>query len=374
MAGISNEVNLIYSTSRLSSSASGQERIKALLAHPLDWDYLITLADRHKVTPLLYFNLKDLDAEKRIPPWTMTKIEQRFFSNCARNIVVEQEIASILQETGRSGIEVIALKGFALMEEIYRNPGLRIMCDVDILVKKEQLFATADILLAHGFQCDQGPLSGLSLAQYENELSFSKAIPGKEVLNIDLHWMLIPERPYALWLPYLWDRSTTFKLQGQEVRCLSKEDTLLSLALHLRRHLRNLTLGAIVDIAELLNQQANPLDWGYLKSSAKRNHSAASVYLALYLAKSLLGATVLDNALNEFRPDPLKRTLLARLINKNNFFVLTRKKATFLRLLLFENLFDFLVYLWRVSLFKRSFLDPIRKIPTVLGKEKDGQI
>ena len=150
-----------------------------------------------------------------------------------------------------------------------------------------------------------------------------------------MHGALSYSRPNKLSIPRLWERAYKKNNDGQEMLCLSPEDTFLSLVLHLRRHLRCLTLKFIVDIAELLNAYDDRLDWPYIIKMAKDNHILTATYFSLYLAGELITMKICPESLDKFRPNPIKRGFLHLIVNKDSFFTLRKWRGVFLRFLLF---------------------------------------
>jgi hypothetical protein len=180
-------------------------------------------------------------------------------------------------------------------------------------------------------------------------------LSSNQSIAIEIHKALAPPRPYEINLPCLWERTRERELNNQNVSYLSLEDTFLSLVLHLRRHTRprRLALKFAVDIAELLNTNGENFDWSYIKESARNNHIITTVYLSLYLAKEILDSNISPEILNEFRPNIIKNIFIRLTINRHNFFHLQNWQGVFLRLLLFDNPMDFLLYLWRISFLER---------------------
>ena len=77
-------------------------------------------------------------------------------------------------------------------------------------------------------------------------------------------------------------------LHGSEVRCLAPEDLLLALAVHGTKHLWE-RLAWVCDVAALLNSRAAP-DWDFVLRRARESRVERMLYLALRLARGLLGA------------------------------------------------------------------------------------
>jgi len=373
---IASEYRLIFLCARLKINEPAKNEIRNLLNDPLDWDKIIEISSRQEILPFLYYNLNRLNLQNFIPQEMFTIMKNYHYSNLVRNSLLEKEALLILESAGSEGITVIPFKGFSLIQTLYQaHPQLRIMADIDILVKEAEFQKTRKspaAITLDDFRSGTGKYFILSCTvknillrrgYIENtdtaedkihfETVFSKTLSTNLSSIIEIHTALSPARPHRIKLPQLWERTQEKTVNGQKLLLLSAEDTFLSLALHLRRHLRRLTLKFIVDISELLSANAEKLDWNYIKKSAKNNHIITTVYLSLYASKELLGMAVCAKTLNEFRPNIIKSFLISLVINKHNFFTLKKWQASFLRFLLFDRLLDFGLYLWRVSFLER---------------------
>jgi len=337
------EHKLIFACACLEMSDSAQNEIRKFLAVPLNWNEIIDISNRHQILPFLYFNLNKLNFGTIIPRDIFMIMQNCYFSNILKNSLIEEEISFILQLSNRENINVIPFRGFSLIQTLYHNLGLRIMVDVDILAKNKDSERINNILTQ---------LKYLGYAE-ENITVFTKIISPNLNLVIEVHYALAPCRPYKINLPSLWERTQQITFNKLSLTCLSEEDTFLSLALHLRRHTRRITLKMVIDIAELLNANMSKLDWLYIIKSAKDNRIISTVYFSLYIIKELFDATVPSKIFNEFRPNIIKITLIHFCINKSNFFLLKKWQGAFLRLLLCDKPIDFLLYLWRVSFLER---------------------
>jgi len=70
----------------------------------------------------------------------------------ARNILLLNHASLILLRLRAENIPVIALKGLFLLENTYKDVGARSMSDLDILVHREDLNRTVEILQGLGYQ------------------------------------------------------------------------------------------------------------------------------------------------------------------------------------------------------------------------------
>ncbi len=121
----------------------------------------------------------------------------------------EAHLKRLLSRLRAQGIEVIPLKGAALLETLYPELGLREMADIDLLVREADFITTAEILLAQGlkpkWEADSGDLFAFhQLPQqfWPGELSF---YDGKG-LHIDVHRDLVTSHWFKIAFPVDVDR------------------------------------------------------------------------------------------------------------------------------------------------------------------------
>ena len=347
------EIEIILLCVNLEISIPTEKKIKNLLSHPLDWNEIINTSNRHQVLPFLYYNLNKLNLLNLIPKNIIGLMKNCYYLNLERNLIIEKEIHSFLEAASRQEVNVIPLRGFSLIQTLYPNPALRIMVDVDILAKSKDFEKVRNILIQLNYKENLEATIEHPATEPDSIIVFTKMLSPKLSLPIELHHSLAPARPYAINLPYLWEKTQQITFNKLSLTCLSEEDTFLSLALHLRRHTRRITLKMVIDIAELLNANMSKLDWLYIIKLAKDNRIISTVYFSLYIIKELFDATVPSKIFNEFRPNIIKIALIHFCINKSNFFLLKKWQGAFLRLLLCDKPIDFLLYLWRVSFLER---------------------
>jgi hypothetical protein len=354
-----NEYRLIYLCTRLKINDPIQQEIRKLMAGPFNWGKTIKISLGQEVLPFLYYNLNRLNLQEFIPKNTFRVMENYYYANLKKNLLLEKELSLIGQLTKDKSAGIIPFKGFALIQTLYPDPGLRMMTDVDILVKESEYQTIAGILAQLGYQQDLAKGKCEQHPEHRSEVAFSKRVSSNLLFIIELHCSIVPARPYKINLPRLWERAQEAAAGNQALLYPSQEDTFMSLALHLRRHTRRLTLKFIIDIAELLNFGQKKFDWSYIKGSARDNRIITTIYLALYLAKELLETDIPFEINRKFRPNPAKIALIRLVINKDNFFTLNKLRGGVLRLLLFDKPIDIVFYLWKVY-FLEIFLGKLR--------------
>jgi len=262
------------------------------------------------------------------------------------NILKQREFSIVNNAFKSAHIPMAPIKGIALLYELQEYAQTRPMCDIDILVKKEDIDKSKNILLKLGYKIHDGKFSeNYYLNDYHHLPFYGKYI-------IELHWYLSPPRPNNIVLPELWKKTRLIRYKEEEITLLSPEDTLLSLALHLRRFNDPFSLKYIQDICKILEKHRDGLDWKYILKYCRLNRLNSLLYYALISVKINTGYPVLNNILNMFYPGALRASLLKFFINSLAIFHLRggkdkkiRKYAyIFLRFLLHDHAWDFIKF------------------------------
>jgi len=306
------EILLICATA--SVSPERKKRLSQILAGTVDWRYLLDLARFHGVAPLIASNFTANGFASTVPQPCLEKLNQIYNSTLYRNIVLTDELSRVLAVFQQHGIEAIVLKGTVLAEQLYGNPALRTVVDLDIMVRPEELSSASSLLVEMGYEQLVPPQiwdHPFHKAPYRKQ--------GKFPVFIELHWNLEDERLVAIPQPDIWNRAQLLKLAGGDIMVLSPEDTLLYLSNNFSKQ-SSRKLRTLCDIAELIKKYDGVLDWDYIVKSAKSWNLEAALYYSLRWAHDLLGAPVAESSVRALEPSAWRRCSLGLLMNRE-FFV-----------------------------------------------------
>lgn len=222
------------------------------LAATADPKALATAAERHGLAPILYVFSKARARE--LDPDLAQALSKAYIHNRARAVILLSEAARICTAFEQQDIPCIPLKGAALAEDLYGDPAMRPMTDVDILVPKSALSAAREIMLGFGYEEETGDLREGFQEEFRSELSFFREKPLRA--RIEIHWGLLNFGGQEEWTKEAFDRS----IVTPRGRRLTDEDTLLYLAAHSAYHHQNDRLLWEFDVALLLQSKGAVLD------------------------------------------------------------------------------------------------------------------
>ncbi|HET9208749.1 MAG TPA: nucleotidyltransferase family protein [Thermoanaerobaculia bacterium] len=157
------------------------------------------------------------------------EMRRNVFAVAVDNLRRDEELREGLARLDTAGVPFILLKGSGLRAE---RPGLagRFQCDVDVLLRREDLERAEEILAGLGFAVDESYLDRASMLREHFHLGYQR-----QGATVELHWDIDVESP-AGFTERLWERSRRIELDGVSFRVLAPEHQLLVACLHLSRH------------------------------------------------------------------------------------------------------------------------------------------
>ncbi len=298
--------------------ASGNEEKKRDLKNTLEdsvhWDAF----SERKISLSAYYHLKKLSLDKHIPTAISRKLENRFLSNTAFNILHLENLAQLAQKLKDKKIPVIILKGAALCETVYPHVGMRLFCDLDILIQRKHIQEAKGLLEQLGY--------ALSFTHARHHFMAFQTSPHS--LPLEVHWNLVndasPFQKYAfkLSMDRIWQDARPFSFRGVEALGLSPEHRLIYLSIHMLKEGYSQQKW-LLDIYYLLKSLRGQIDWPKLLVECREFHARRPVYYALSALDELFQITerkewllnrkVLDQ-LKPRRISSLERSILNRLM------------------------------------------------------------
>jgi hypothetical protein len=159
-------------------------------------------------------------------------------------------------------IPLLALKGAYLGTFVYRNPALRPMNDLDMLVQEKHFEQARHLLDGLGFGISAEPLEG----EYRIlQPALAHVRLGTFPCAVDLHRAILCMDYYRLPSALVWQEAVKSELYGQPVYLLSNELNFIHLGMHTLTHLD--LIRDWLDLALFLRH--NVIDWDKLALLAR---------------------------------------------------------------------------------------------------------
>jgi 2-polyprenyl-3-methyl-5-hydroxy-6-metoxy-1,4-benzoquinol methylase len=295
-------------------SFENDNRIKALFDAGVNWSEMLACAIQHKLVPVLYERVRDLNArwlsqDQRV---TLTELAR----NTARsNLAFMNEMLGLYGRFEAAQIPAIPFKGPALAWLAYPNFAHRSCADLDFVVPQRYIPESVSVLQAQGYIPQFSPI--------EAQAGQDGPAPGQYAFSPTGHRSFVEvhtERTLRYFsrpidLQELNSRVLTLEIGGKNVRTFSVEDLLVMLCVHGAKHFWE-RLAWIVDIAQLIT--ACEVDWPLLLEIAAKRQSTRVLLLGLYLAHEVIGASLPQSVLDRALDDSHVKYLSSKIVEQYN--------------------------------------------------------
>jgi hypothetical protein len=280
------EINLCCGQALIDPGA--KEKIRTLVRQGLNWPDVFAIAERHRLSPVLYEGIAGA-AQDLISPEQSNELRKAAAPSTAAGMALVRELLRLHQAFQAEQIPVIPYKGPLLAWVAYGSFIRREYQDLDFAVEQKYIPEIAGLLKNEGYR----PQFDAREAHAGEE----RAAPGQyaflshpQEILVEIH----TERTLRYFpVPIDWQdlnsRLATVEIGGQTLRTFSTEDTLVMLCVHGAKHFWE-RLGWALDVAMLA--AGLEVDWPLVARIAARMETTRVVHLGLFLAHDLFGATL----------------------------------------------------------------------------------
>jgi hypothetical protein len=283
------EHEVLLCCARVDLGAAERQRLHEALPQVSSWDHLSHLAHYHDLTPLVYRHLGG-EFHTFCPPDVL--VDWR--NACRKNLVdahrLTAELLSITRLFQNEQLPFLAFKGPVAAALWYGDVGLRVFCDLDLLIHTDDFSRAKMLLSGRGFHPHRivPPSRQLCQLRTRGELIFERA---ERPSQVDLHSQLIPPGYSFSFDPLTpWEGTEQAPLGGQLVPTLKPEIGLIFLCLHGAKHGWS-SLKWLVDLAQAIRCRPS-LDWDCVLRWARQPGRSRILGLGLRLARELLSAPI----------------------------------------------------------------------------------
>ncbi len=276
--------------------------LRLIVQRPLDWKVAAEKAETHGLLPLLFRQIEE-NCPDAVPPDEFDRLRTRFNENGLRMLLLSCELIRLLQLLDVQGISAVSYKGPALASYLYGDISMRRSDDLDILIRKGDIWRASDVFESQGYR-RHPPVRREQMPAYSRSECDMSFVHSKSGRRVELHWAFVP--PYhglGTVAEQVWDRLETMDLLGRMIPALSLEDHLHVLCIHGSKH-RWSRLEWVCGIAALMSR-ARPVNWERVLEQARLWGSERGLLLGLLLAHQLLGADLPAPAQARIRSTPV---------------------------------------------------------------------
>ncbi|PGB76809.1 Renal dipeptidase [Bacillus wiedmannii] len=278
---MSKELKLLFAILKLQDDETVQTYSNEWFSD-IDWEVFLEQAVHHRVYPVIYQKLKQVD-EELIPSHIVQTLNRKYKKNTFQMLYLSAEMERINKLCNENEIRMIFLKGPVLSQDLYGDISLRTSCDLDVLIPMQNLEKVEMLLLEQGYVKDDYIQTILNDWKWRHHhITFFHPI---KRIKVEIHWRLNPGPGKEPGFEELWGRKRKSTLTSNSVYMLGKEDLFLFLVSHGARHGWS-RLRWLVDIKKIVDQELN---WSEIHKLMRKYQMLHLGGQALILAAQLLG-------------------------------------------------------------------------------------
>jgi hypothetical protein len=220
--------------------------------------------EAYSISSQIYHLLKENGDLEKTPLFFQVRLKEKYDEALFQNFFIKNQLNKLLGACEDKRIEVIPLKGVYFAEEYFGHLGARGTTDIDILVNKESVENTVEIVKSLGFN---------QVEEWIPEhfhCSFSKEIPGSRIpLVVEIHWDIVKESTARFNIEEFWNEASAID-NHHYIKRLSDQHTFYLMCLHGWRH--NLDSPKyFIDILQLIFTLRDRLNYEELLGWAKKH-------------------------------------------------------------------------------------------------------
>src|ERR1700728_4770854 len=283
------EKQLLACCARTKLTPAVANTIRAILAPPLDWDYVLWEAEENSTTPLLDRHLSAV-APGAAPAAVQEQLKKTCRANTVRCLYLTAELINILRLFQGQNIPAIPYKGPVLAAQAYGDIALREFEDLDIILRQSDVPKAHEIVVSLGYKpkfdwiLSPGAAASLVPGEYNYRDEPRRAMVA---LHTELTLRHFPVKPD---LGAFIRNLAPVRLSDREIPTFTAEDLLPMLCIHGAKDFWE-RLSWIADVSELL--QSHPsLDWDRVLRFAQPLHATRLLNLGLALAERVLAVAL----------------------------------------------------------------------------------
>ncbi len=286
---------------------------RQLAQSDLDWDYIFSLLEVHRLRPLFFKGISLPDAPA-VSSYVTDVLRYLTMTNFVTNGRLLKETAKLLDTFSEQGIRALVLKGIPLTYQLYNGLTLREIADIDLLLTPADAVKAKDYLLTQGFYLYYDDVDESQPGFFEREYHFA-LVRDKPSLRVELHWSLARSEFSRLRDPaLLWAKATTLCIDTLEFAVPNAQHTLIFLCMHGFKHNWR-RLAWIYDLVRFL-EIFPETDWAALLEQADHLYGKRIVLQAFYLAQEIFAAPLPPVITRELEAQPQIQQLSQQLISE----------------------------------------------------------
>lgn len=271
-----------------------------------EWTDPLRVINAHLLGPAVYAALLHGETLADLPVEVRRYLGYLYRENARRNAALRRQALEMLGALEARGVDTMLLKGCAaLLGKLHCGSGVRMLRDIDLLVKQEDIPQTLDTLNALGYRIDQRFPAGHHAHAELRRLHDPAAL--------DLHTELVDPK-HVLGAKEVWARAERHTHDGVTWFAPCPTDFVFHNILHAQVHFLGdfyrgvLDLHQVYDLAIAMRRHGAAIDWELIETRLQAHHLHRPLHTYLLAARFFFGVPWPLSA----RPDTVSRMFLAQ--------------------------------------------------------------
>jgi hypothetical protein len=279
----------------------------------IDWQELFQAIANEGLLLVAYRYLKQHPDIPALSPTFRQAVRQASLRSLSQMMFFRQRVKKLLAFLGESELDFLVVKGPAVAHTIYPEPGLRLYGDLDLVVRESDWAMAHQLLSRAGFRQMQTTPDHPEISEHPPRFAARMVIYEQvyihptDRMTVEVHYDDILNAGLASKdVEGFWQRAVIAELEGVPVKVMCLEDQLVHLCMHIHYHGYN-RLNALTDIAFLIRDHADELNWEQVIEVVRIEEAEVGVYYTLTYLEQLLTIKVPPLVLDAIRPGAFRR-------------------------------------------------------------------
>jgi len=270
--------------------------IKLLSKSNVHWEIFLNNAIQNRLSSIVYKTFSNSNILENIPKHIFDNLQKYYYKTLSKNTVLYSYFTLFLQECYNKDIQVVALKGIFLADNVYGDIGIRQLSDIDLLVHEKDANNCAEILIQMGFVFD----NSLIKSDFIKSNKESKHLPMlvKDGVGVEIHTnIIISNQKFHIPIEDFWDNTEKHNVAGIDILAFNANYLLLHICMHLDEHFEDAKIHfiAYIDILWILETYKTTLDWNKFDKMCEQYRCTSDVYSHLYICHKYFNANISDS-------------------------------------------------------------------------------
>lgn len=312
----SDEKKLLLSCLKIDFDEEHIHYIQSILLKKLDWQNVLAVAGQNQITSLFYHKLLQAGGERLVPDNILQELRKNYYAINYQNSCYFNELKNILLLFDSAMVEVVVLKGAALIGKIWKNAALRPMADIDVLIKKHDIIRAEKLMFNSGYIAREKSYRTKEWYRKYHHHLVPFYNPENGIIT-EIHTNIFPpDKSIQLDMNKLWTNAEPAKIADIDAKILCLEDIFIHLCLHLFVGTSVGGIKNLSDIAQTLKCFGERIDWEIIENYAIEVGITDYIYYALYTVNVLLCAEIDDQFLTRLKSKSSKKGFEDYLLKK----------------------------------------------------------